>query len=114
MSSGLMGLGDEQPTWGQRVKGAEEGAGNGVIGGRGWGGSEPGLGEGRCHGQGGAAWRSGVSGQEGGRQRMPALGSRLRVSPGRGRPDPRRGGRERGGGSFSAKGGERIRTKGRC
>lgn len=28
-------LGDEQLTWGQRVKGAEEGAGNGVIGDRG-------------------------------------------------------------------------------
>lgn len=40
MSSGLMGLGDEQPTWGQRVKGAEEGAGNGVIGGRGGGGAQ--------------------------------------------------------------------------
>ena len=54
MSSGLMGRdvsGDEQPTRGQRVRGAEEGAGNRVIGGRG-GGAEPGRGEGPCHGQG--------------------------------------------------------------
>lgn len=93
-------MGDKQPTWGQRVKGDEDGAGNGVI--RGVGALRARTGSNVPAEQKGASSEIRVRGQEGrGRQRVPALGSRLRGSPGR-EAGPRRGWEGEEGGAFPA------------